>query len=85
MAVSSFSVIHKVATTPARTNKPQAEVIPKKKKKPINYVETLYISMAFVGGLGVIIAIGMCICHPLMRFVELRFIDFRSKESFSEA
>ncbi|XP_074617347.1 uncharacterized protein LOC141876569 [Acropora palmata] len=58
------AVIHKVASTPARTNKPQTEV--KTKKKSINYVETLYISMAFVGGLGVIIAIGMCICHPLM-------------------
>ncbi|XP_015777118.1 PREDICTED: tomoregulin-2-like isoform X2 [Acropora digitifera] len=47
-----------------RRNKTQTQV-KTKKEKPINNFKTFYISMAFVGGLGVVIGLGMCICRPL--------------------
>ena len=66
-----------------RRNKTQTEV-KTTKEKPINNLKTFYISMAFVGGLGVVICLGMCICRPFKRFVKLRFIDFSSKERWEK-
>lgn len=68
------------------TNKTQTQVKTKKKKrkKPINHFKTFYVSMAFVGGLAVIIALGMCICRPSKRFVKLMSIDFSSTKTFSD-
>ncbi|XP_029198702.2 uncharacterized protein LOC114963633 [Acropora millepora] len=56
------AVIERVAVM--RRNKTQTQV-KTKKEKPINIFKTFYISMAFVGGLGVAIGLGMCICRPL--------------------